>query len=192
MPSWWNILSRKHNFVVSFLCRGTCLKACDENTKPDAKLVTAKFPNFISFFYWSLNSKHDTWTRLSSAHSHLELQLCFLHKTLHSLFVFLVNLLPTLVLRSKRASRVFPRLHPGAPIVVSFPHFYQADPAYINAVDGLNPNEEEHETYLDLQPVQQTLYRWLELSWTLNCWPHYLRVMTLFRGVSCSGLSVGR
>ncbi|XP_017267884.1 lysosome membrane protein 2a isoform X2 [Kryptolebias marmoratus] len=41
----------------------------------------------------------------------------------------------------------------GAPIVVSFPHFYQADPAYINAVDGLNPNEEEHETYLDLQPT---------------------------------------
>lgn len=41
----------------------------------------------------------------------------------------------------------------GAPIVVSFPHFYQADPAYINAIDGLNPNKEEHETYLDLQPV---------------------------------------
>lgn len=43
----------------------------------------------------------------------------------------------------------------GAPIVVSFPHFYQADPKYINAVDGLNPNKEEHETYLDLQPVRQ-------------------------------------
>ncbi|KAF3695495.1 Lysosome membrane protein 2 85 kDa lysosomal membrane sialoglycoprotein [Channa argus] len=41
----------------------------------------------------------------------------------------------------------------GAPIVVSFPHFYQADPVYINAVDGLNPNKEEHETYLDLQPT---------------------------------------
>uniref|UniRef100_A0A3Q1FA35 Scavenger receptor class B, member 2a n=1 Tax=Acanthochromis polyacanthus TaxID=80966 RepID=A0A3Q1FA35_9TELE len=41
----------------------------------------------------------------------------------------------------------------GAPIVVSFPHFYQADPVYINAVDGLSPNKEEHETYLDLQPT---------------------------------------
>ncbi|KAM9811160.1 lysosome membrane protein 2a [Neosynchiropus ocellatus] len=41
----------------------------------------------------------------------------------------------------------------GAPIVVSFPHFYQADPKYINAVEGLNPNKEEHETYLDLQPT---------------------------------------
>lgn len=44
-------------------------------------------------------------------------------------------------------------LRKGAPVVVSFPHFYQADPKYINAVDGLNPNKEEHETYLDLQPV---------------------------------------
>uniref|UniRef100_A0AAQ4Q919 Scavenger receptor class B, member 2a n=1 Tax=Gasterosteus aculeatus aculeatus TaxID=481459 RepID=A0AAQ4Q919_GASAC len=40
-----------------------------------------------------------------------------------------------------------------APIVVSFPHFYQADPKYINAVEGLSPNKEEHETYLDLQPT---------------------------------------
>uniref|UniRef100_A0A3B5KIW7 Scavenger receptor class B, member 2a n=1 Tax=Takifugu rubripes TaxID=31033 RepID=A0A3B5KIW7_TAKRU len=41
----------------------------------------------------------------------------------------------------------------GAPIVVSFPHFYQADPMYINAIDGLSPNKDEHETYLDLQPT---------------------------------------
>lgn len=37
--------------------------------------------------------------------------------------------------------------------MVSFPHFYQADPKYINAIDGLSPNKEEHETYLDLEPV---------------------------------------
>ncbi|XP_010875514.1 lysosome membrane protein 2a isoform X2 [Esox lucius] len=41
----------------------------------------------------------------------------------------------------------------GAPIVVSFPHFYQADEKYINAVEGLSPNKEEHETYLDLNPT---------------------------------------
>ncbi|KAI5613211.1 lysosome membrane protein 2 [Silurus asotus] len=41
----------------------------------------------------------------------------------------------------------------GAPIVVSFPHFYQADQKYIDAIDGMNPNKEEHETYLDLNPT---------------------------------------
>lgn len=41
----------------------------------------------------------------------------------------------------------------GAPIVVSFPHFYQADKRYIEAIDGMNPNKEEHETYLDLNPT---------------------------------------
>lgn len=51
-------------------------------------------------------------------------------------------------------THLFAHFLEGAPIVVSFPHFYQADPMYINAVDGLNPNKEEHETYLDLQPVR--------------------------------------
>uniref|UniRef100_A0AAY4C362 Uncharacterized protein n=1 Tax=Denticeps clupeoides TaxID=299321 RepID=A0AAY4C362_9TELE len=41
----------------------------------------------------------------------------------------------------------------GAPIVVSFPHFYQADEKYINAIEGMSPNKEEHETYLDLNPT---------------------------------------
>ncbi|TRY95887.1 hypothetical protein DNTS_021409 [Danionella cerebrum] len=40
-----------------------------------------------------------------------------------------------------------------SPIVVSFPHFYQADERYINAIEGMSPNEEEHETYLDLNPT---------------------------------------
>ncbi|XP_062873687.1 lysosome membrane protein 2a isoform X2 [Trichomycterus rosablanca] len=41
----------------------------------------------------------------------------------------------------------------GAPIVVSFPHFYQAQRQYIDAIDGMNPNKEEHETYLDINPT---------------------------------------
>lgn len=41
----------------------------------------------------------------------------------------------------------------GAPIVVSFPHFYLADQKYVDAIEGLSPNKEEHETYLDLSPI---------------------------------------
>ncbi|KAJ8338943.1 hypothetical protein SKAU_G00357290 [Synaphobranchus kaupii] len=41
----------------------------------------------------------------------------------------------------------------GAPVVVSFPHFYQGDEKYINAVEGLSPNQEDHETFLDINPT---------------------------------------
>ncbi|XP_023659032.1 lysosome membrane protein 2a isoform X1 [Paramormyrops kingsleyae] len=41
----------------------------------------------------------------------------------------------------------------GAPIVVSFPHFYQADQKYIDAIEGMRPSKEAHETYLDLNPT---------------------------------------
>ncbi|XP_069043493.1 lysosome membrane protein 2a isoform X1 [Lepisosteus oculatus] len=41
----------------------------------------------------------------------------------------------------------------GAPVVVSFPHFYQADQKYISAIEGMRPNKEDHETFLDINPT---------------------------------------
>ncbi|KAJ8286655.1 hypothetical protein GJAV_G00041630 [Gymnothorax javanicus] len=41
----------------------------------------------------------------------------------------------------------------GAPVVVSFPHFYHGDEKYINAIGGLSPNQEDHETFLDINPT---------------------------------------
>ncbi|XP_039606711.1 lysosome membrane protein 2a [Polypterus senegalus] len=40
-----------------------------------------------------------------------------------------------------------------APVVVSFPHFFQADQKYIDAIEGMHPNKEDHETYLDVNPL---------------------------------------
>ena len=41
----------------------------------------------------------------------------------------------------------------GAPIALSFPHFYQADPSYLAAIEsGLNPTKEKHEYYVDILP----------------------------------------
>jgi len=40
----------------------------------------------------------------------------------------------------------------GAPLALSYPHFYQADPRFINAVEGLEPNKERHQFYVDLSP----------------------------------------
>lgn len=38
----------------------------------------------------------------------------------------------------------------GAPIALSYPHFYQADQSYLDAVEGLSPNKEKHQFYIDL------------------------------------------
>ncbi|XP_055308069.1 protein croquemort isoform X3 [Sitodiplosis mosellana] len=41
----------------------------------------------------------------------------------------------------------------GAPVFASFPHFYLADEAYVNAVTGLSPDQSKHEFSLSLEPT---------------------------------------
>lgn len=38
------------------------------------------------------------------------------------------------------------------PIALSMPHFYQADPSFIDAVVGLSPDKKRHQFYLDVVP----------------------------------------
>lgn len=47
----------------------------------------------------------------------------------------------------------------GAPIVLSSPHFYQADESVINSIEGINPNRDDHETFLDVNPLTGILLR---------------------------------
>jgi hypothetical protein len=47
--------------------------------------------------------------------------------------------------------------HTGAPAYLSFPHFYQADPALLDAVEGLKPEKEKHQTYFLIQPVSSMI-----------------------------------
>ncbi|CAN8006184.1 unnamed protein product, partial [Ixodes hexagonus] len=47
----------------------------------------------------------------------------------------------------------------GAPIVLSSPHFYLGDNAYVNGVDGLSPTKELHETFLDIHPLTGLVLR---------------------------------
>lgn len=48
----------------------------------------------------------------------------------------------------------------GAPVFLSFPHFYNADPYYVDAVEGLSPNKEEHELYIIVEPVSTSMFVW--------------------------------
>lgn len=45
----------------------------------------------------------------------------------------------------------------GAPAFISFPHFYHADPSYLEAVEGLSPNASIHQLYIDIEPVRINL-----------------------------------
>lgn len=54
---------------------------------------------------------------------------------------------------SSKFSHHTPSLPPGAPVVASFPHFHLADPKYVEAIEGMSPKMEHHQTFLDLNPV---------------------------------------
>ncbi|XP_037042329.1 protein peste-like isoform X2 [Bradysia coprophila] len=41
----------------------------------------------------------------------------------------------------------------GAPVFMSFPHFYAADPYYLDQVEGMNPSKAKHEFYMTLEPM---------------------------------------
>ena len=46
----------------------------------------------------------------------------------------------------------------GAPVMLSNAHFYGADPKYAEAIDGINPDQAKHETFLDIEPVIHELF----------------------------------
>lgn len=41
----------------------------------------------------------------------------------------------------------------GKPVYISLPHFLHASPDVSEPIEGLHPNEDEHKTYLDVEPI---------------------------------------
>lgn len=44
----------------------------------------------------------------------------------------------------------------GSPVFMSYPHYFGADPFYLDEVQGLEPSKERHESYFTLEPVSCT------------------------------------
>uniref|UniRef100_A0ABI7Y0L4 Platelet glycoprotein 4 n=1 Tax=Felis catus TaxID=9685 RepID=A0ABI7Y0L4_FELCA len=45
------------------------------------------------------------------------------------------------------------RCKEGKPVYISLPHFLHASPDIAEPIEGLTPNEDEHSTYLDVEPI---------------------------------------
>lgn len=52
-----------------------------------------------------------------------------------------------------KTNKICKLINIGAPVFVSNPHFYQADPSLLDAVEGLKPNKTLHDTFFKIQPV---------------------------------------
>lgn len=44
----------------------------------------------------------------------------------------------------------------SSPIFMSYPHFHNADPYYIENIEGMHPSVEKHQSYFTLEPVIET------------------------------------
>ena len=55
----------------------------------------------------------------------------------------------------------------GSPVMLSWPHFFQADTKLLEAVEGLKPNKNDHQFYIDAQPVSKIM-KYLKAQQGLN------------------------
>jgi len=130
-PSWTKDMSL--DFFTSLMCRR--LKLDFTNTEEHAGMETYRYiPNINQFGY-----PHDEDPEVRN-----EENGCYCVEGFTCFKYGVFNLEPC-----KRK----PDLPRGAPVALSYPHFYQAHPSFREAVVGLEPNKTKHEFYIDVEPT---------------------------------------
>merc|ERR1719348_2092664 len=90
----------------------------------------------------------------------------------------------------------------GAPIALSYPHFYQADQSFRDAVIGMKPEKEKHQMFADIHPkfgfplalafclcgIELAPLAWRFASAASN-WPHWPGVLPLRHQIGPTGLA---
>ena len=71
--------------------------------------------------------------------------ICYSQTCSHTAWIHICDLLIECTVMSSFA---------GIPVIVTYPHFYDCDPFYLNAVEGLNPQPNLHRMQLDIEPVR--------------------------------------
>lgn len=52
----------------------------------------------------------------------------------------------------------------GTPGFISFPHFYNADPFYLDQVEGLKPEKDKHQFFISYEPVVYDIFYFLQCN----------------------------
>ncbi|GFR14321.1 scavenger receptor class B member 1 [Trichonephila clavata] len=71
----------------------------------------------------------------------------------------------------------------NSPVYLSFPHFYLADTSYLSKMDGLEPIEELHKSYVDVHPITGVTLR-LAVRVQVNLRIHKMKTFSYIRNMS--------
>jgi len=134
LPPGWQRTDSMDMFI-SLMCRSISLVFEEDNSH--AEIPTLRFippPNAMG----SHEDLNDEWRNEENA------CFCMREEGFDCMKSGVLNMAPC---------KTRPDLPKGAPLALSYPHFYQADPSYLEAVVGLSPNKTKHQFYVDVEPT---------------------------------------
>ena len=70
----------------------------------------------------------------------------------------------------------------GVPVIMSAPHFYNVDKSILTQIDGVNPVQELHDTYLDIEPttgITLAAHKRIQVNFRMQPYRHFAATKNL-------------